>query len=125
MDHRPFGRRGEPQRPFARAMPPSAAVARDASAEPTERSPAHAELLSEKFGFSSPDDDFEQWKRARKPNFTVLWRPLYLLASLFFGVASFALPDSVSDIVQWFLYALAAASFWVGFRRRRQAKRTT
>lgn len=46
------------------------------------------------------------------------WRPLSLLVSLFFCVASFALPDSVNDVVQWPLYALAATSFYVGFRRR-------
>jgi hypothetical protein len=51
------------------------------------------------------------------------WRPLSLLATVFFGVASFALLDSVNDIFQWPLYALGAASLYVGFRRRhRQAK---
>jgi hypothetical protein len=75
-------------------------------------------LLSEKP--ASPDDDLREWKLARKQNFAIPWRPLSLLATLFFGIASFALPDSVNDIVQWPLYALGAASLYVGFRRRRE-----
>jgi hypothetical protein len=99
-------------------MGPIEAVTQNTRVESTERSPVHAGLLSEKLEFSSVDDDFARWKPARRPNFAILWRPLCLLATLFFGIASFALPDSVNDIAQWFLYALAAASFWAGFRRR-------
>jgi hypothetical protein len=48
------------------------------------------------------------------------WRQLSLVASLCFGIASFALPDSVNDNVQWLLYALMAASAYAGFSKRRK-----
>jgi hypothetical protein len=76
--------------------------------------------LPEKSELASLDDDLRQWKLARKRNFEIPWRPLSLMATLCFGIASFALPDSVNDNVQWLLYALAAASLYAGFRRRRQ-----
>jgi len=65
-----------------------------------------------------PDEDLQQWKETRE--FKVPWRQLSLMASLCFGIASFALPDSVNDSVQWLLYALMAASLYVGFSKRRQ-----
>jgi len=80
--------------------------------------------LSESHDFSQLDDDLREWKRARKANFEIPWRPLSLMATLCFGIASFVLPDSVNDTVQWFLYALMAASFYVGIRRRRQQSKT-
>jgi hypothetical protein len=42
------------------------------------------------------------------------------MATLCFGIASFALPDSVNDNVQWLLYALGAASLYAGFRKRQR-----
>jgi hypothetical protein len=65
-----------------------------------------------------PDEDFQQWKDTRE--FKIPWRQLSLMASLCFGIASFALPDSVNDSVQWLLYALMAASLYVGFSKRRK-----
>jgi hypothetical protein len=76
--------------------------------------------LSEKTEFPSLDDDLRQWKLARKQNFEFPWRSISLMAMLCFGIASFVLPDSVNDNVQWLLYALAAASVYVGFRKRHQ-----
>jgi hypothetical protein len=76
--------------------------------------------LSEKSEFSSLDDELRQWKLARRRNFEIPWRPLSLMATLCFGIASFVLPDSVNDNVQWLLYALTAASLYAGFRKRRQ-----
>jgi hypothetical protein len=75
--------------------------------------------LSEKSEFPSLDDELREWKLARKRNFEIPWRPLSLMATLCFGIASFSLPDSVNDDVQWLLYALAAASLYAGFRIRR------
>jgi hypothetical protein len=75
--------------------------------------------LSEKSEFPSLDDELREWKLARKRNFEIPWRPLSLMATLCFGIASFSLPDSVNDDVQWLLYALAAASLYAGFRKRR------
>jgi hypothetical protein len=119
MQHRSFGRRGEPQRQLSRPVGSVQAVAQSPRIESNDRSLVRPVLLSEKEPeFSSLDDDLREWKQARKQNFQIPWRPLSLMASLFFCVASFALPDSVNDVVQWPLYALAAASFYVGFRRR-------
>jgi hypothetical protein len=77
---------------------------------------------SEKNEFAAPhDDELRQWKQARRQNFEIPWRPLSLMATLCFGIASFVLPDSVNDNVQWLLYALAAASLYAGFRKRRRS----
>lgn len=121
MKQRSFGLRGEPQRLNSRSMEPIQVVAQNTRMVSTDRSLGPV-LLSDKPEFSSLDDDLREWKLARKQNFEIPWRPMSLVASLFFCIASFALPDSVSDVVQWPLYALAAASFYVGFRRRRRAK---
>jgi hypothetical protein len=40
------------------------------------------------------------------------------MASLCFGIASFVLPDSVSDELDWLLYGLMAMSMYVGLSRR-------
>jgi hypothetical protein len=80
--------------------------------------------LSEKSEFASLDDELRQWKLARRRNFEIPWRPLSLMATLCFGIASFVLPDSVNDNVQWLLYALAAASLYAGFRKRRRHARS-
>jgi hypothetical protein len=123
MNSKPFGRRGEALRPLSPAMAPLGAAAQGARAQALDGSLPQSGSLSKELGFSALDDDLKEWKRARKQNFEIPWRPLSLLASVFFGIASFALPDSVNDVVQWPLYGLAAASFWVGFRRRREAKK--
>ena len=63
------------------------------------------------------DHELEAWKQARKQRSRIPWTQLNLMASLCFGVASFVLPDSVNDNVDWLLYALMAASFYAGARR--------
>jgi len=45
-----------------------------------------------------------------------------LMASLCFGIGSFALPAAVTEWAQWPLYALSAASLYVGFGRRKAKK---
>ena len=117
---RSFGRRGNPPLSSARSMRTTETVApaaRVESAGPSIQRPAR---LPEKSEFSSLDDELREWKQARKRNFEIPWRPLSLMATLCFGLASFALPDSVNDNVQWLLYALAAASLYAGFRKRRR-----
>jgi|SRR5581483_4982696 len=114
---RSFGRRGNPSPPPTRSMKVSATVVQATTVGPSLDRPVRS---SGKGEFSSSDDDLRQWKLARKLNFEIPWRPLSLMATLCFGVASFALPDSVNDNVQWLLYALAAASLYAGFRKRRQ-----
>jgi hypothetical protein len=59
---------------------------------------------------------------APEHRFRIPWRQLSLMASLCFGIASFVLPDSVNDNVQWLLYALMAASLYAGFSKRLRAK---
>ncbi len=119
-NHRSFGRRGNPPRAPGHSIgvnETAAHVTRVVSTAPTMERPV---LLSEKTEFPKLDDDLRQWKLTRKQNFEFPWRSLSLMATLCFGIASFVLPDSVNDSVQWLLYALAAVSLYVGFRRRRQ-----
>ena len=78
-------------------------------------------LQSQTPKFPPVDDDFREWKRARKPNFRkTLWRPFLLVATLCFGIASLVLPDSVNDAVDWLLYAMTGVSLysWIHSRRR-------
>lgn len=118
-----FGRRANPQRLPRRVRENSAAVVQSAHAVTgsvalEQFSPAHEETEMPPL-----DRELQEWKRARKQGFRIPWRPLSLMASLCFGVAFFVLPDWVNDLVQWPLFALAAASFYVGIsRRRRKAK---
>src|ERR1700689_2139807 len=65
----------------------------------------------------SLDDELKAWKKAR--GFPLALKPLALMASLCFGIASFWLPASVNEWVQYPLYALWAGSLYMGFRRKR------
>jgi hypothetical protein len=121
MQQTSFGRRGEPQRQLSRPAAPIRAAAQRARIESADCSLVNPVLLAANPEISALEDDLREWKLKRKQNFQIPWRPLSLIASVFFFVASFALPDSVNDVVQWPLYALAAASFYVGIRRRRAA----
>ena len=71
----------------------------------------------------APDDELEAWTRARRTNFRFPWRQVSLVASLCFGIASFVLPDTVNDGVQWLVYALAAASLDGGVAKRHKIDR--
>jgi hypothetical protein len=115
-----FGRRGIPLPASGRSMRTTETVAQAARVRPTGPSIERPVSLPEKSELPSPDDELRQWKLERRRNFEIPWRPLSLMATLCFGVASFALPDSVNDNVQWLLYALAAASLYAGFRKRRR-----
>ena len=120
VNHRSFGRRGNPPPSFGRSMGTTETVAQATRVQSTEPSIERPVRLSEKSEFPSLDDELRQWKLARKRNFEIPWRPLSLMATLCFGIASFVLPDLVNDDVQWLLYALAAASLYAGFRKRRR-----
>jgi hypothetical protein len=117
-----FGRRHDFDGPAAGAITTVRASTELYSRERYDGRPA---FLSKAPKFSMADDDFLEWKRARKPNFHTLWRPLLLMATLCFGVASLVLPDSVNDAVDWLLYAMTGLSFysWICSRRRRQPAR--
>jgi hypothetical protein len=103
MTNRSLGRRGEPQPQLSRSMGPVQPVAQSARIESIDRSLERPVLLSDNPQSSSLDDDLREWKLARQRNFEIPWRPLSLMASLFFCVASFALPDSVNDVLQAFV----------------------
>jgi hypothetical protein len=66
------------------------------------------------------EDELREWKKSRDRGFLMPWRQLSLMAGLSFGIASFVLPESVNNVVQWPLYALSAASFYAGFRKSRK-----
>jgi hypothetical protein len=70
----------------------------------------------------SVDEELRAWKEARKSHRRIPWRQISFTASACFGIASFALPESMNDSVQWVLYALMAASFCAGFAKRRNSK---
>ena len=116
MAQRSFGRRVNPQPRFASAQAQAAApstkpVVGDDSAE------RHS-LPAAKSDAPSLDQELQEWKRARGSHFKIPWRQVSLMASLCFGIASLVLPASVNDNVQWLLYALMAASLYVGFSKR-------
>jgi hypothetical protein len=104
-----FGRRAVPQPPVSRAV----TQAPGHSLEPILSS------LSPDATRASVDDEIEAWKAARGPVVPFPWRQVSLMAGLCFGIASFVLPDTVNDVVQWPLYALTAISLYVGLRKRK------
>lgn len=115
-----FGRRVNPQHRASRPMEP--VEVRGRRKEKAERSDFAVRPVSPVLSEAKVvtlDDDFQEWRRTRKNIFNILWRPLSLMASLCFGIASFVLPDTVNSAVQWLLYALMAASIYAGFSRRR------
>jgi hypothetical protein len=116
---RTFGHRTgpQPQAPQVKPRPP----ANLSKNKITDIEPATASLNPLPSEGPSIDDELREWKQARKKTFQIPWRQLSVMAGLCFGIASFVLPDSVSDNLQWLLYALAAASFYAGFRRRKNA----
>jgi hypothetical protein len=120
VNHRTFGRRGNPPPSCGRSIGTTEIVARASRVQSTGLSIEQPVHLLTKSEVPSLDDELRQWKLARRRNFEIPWRPLSLMATLCFGIASFVLPDSVNDNVQWLLYALAAASLYAGFRKRRQ-----
>ena len=106
---RTFGRRAVPQ-PLA---PLAAAQASANLIEPIPSSPPPSATSD------SVDDEIEAWKAARGPVIPFPWRQLSLMAGLCFGIASFVLPDTVNDAMQWPLYALTAISLYAGLRKRK------
>ena len=68
--------------------------------------------------FSHASDEPRQQEQSAQRRFKMPWRQLALMASLCFGIASFVLPDSISDELDWLLYGLMAISAYVGFSKR-------
>jgi len=115
-----FGRRINPQAQTAPATVRSEPVAANDAGPPD--SPAAEPALPPAPQEQQPsiEEELRAWKLSRRRKFQVPWRQVSLFASLCFGIASFVLPDSVNDNVQWLLLALMAASAWAGLSKRRQ-----
>ncbi len=103
---RAFGRRARSQAP--KTPPPVPVKFSRPGASAAEIEPSQP----------SVDDELREWKKSRTRNFPI--KLLALMASLCFGIASVALPKEINDEVQYPLYALSAASLYVGFRRKRR-----
>jgi hypothetical protein len=124
-----FGRRINPQaanRPQPAAVPPpaqrAAAPAVIAPVEPALPMPDQPEDQAED---QTRDGALQDWKRARGSRFKMPWSQLSLMASLCFGIASFVLPDSVNDSVDWVLWGLAAISAYAWYTTRKKKARVT
>ena len=105
-----FGRRA-PEKP---AMPVMHKFARPANVNVAAAPGKEAAS----FSLDPVDEEIREWKKARGSQFPV--KLLALIASLSLGVASVVLPDDVNDWVQYPLFALSAASLYVGFARRKK-----
>jgi len=109
----------EPRRTFGRRAGPQSLTAELAPRAPQAETAAAVSLPVPAPALPSVEDEIEEWKRTRGHGFSFPWRQLALMAGLCFGVASFILPATVNDDVQWPLYLLAAISFYAGLRKRK------
>lgn len=113
-----FGRRTTASPPAARALDAHDPVRPGSSHALSEQTAEQSSALLMHIASPPIDDEFHEWKKARKRHSGLPWRQLALMASLCFGVASLVLPDSVSDTLDWILYGLMAASAYAGLGRR-------
>jgi len=68
----------------------------------------------------SLDSELSAWKKERGSQFKMPWSQLSLMASLCFGIASFVLPDSVNQNVDWLLWGLSIMAAWVWYSNRKK-----
>lgn len=110
-----FGRRIDPQ------AQPAAPVRVARTTGPAVAAPAgpSAEAAVDA-GDISVDQEVQAWKEARGSQFKMPWRQVYLTASLCFGIASFVLPDSVNDSVDYLLWGLCAMSVYAWYTGRKK-----
>jgi hypothetical protein len=113
-----FGRRTTASRPIARATEVSEPVRPAGNHARSEQVAERSSALLMHTASPPIDDEFQEWKKARKRHSGLPWRQLSLMASVSFGIASLVLPDSVSDTLDWVLYALMAASAYAGLQQR-------
>jgi hypothetical protein len=117
-----FGRRASPLTKPA-AKPVRTRAEQPVRAEPLAPEPLPADgLIAPIADMPSLEDELREWKKNRKSGFEIPWRQISFMASLCFGIASFVLPDSTNDLVNWLLYGLMAISFVVGITRRRRKR---
>jgi hypothetical protein len=104
------------------ASQPAFGRRRKAQAQPVSLAPQAEYRRTATPHVETSDAELETWKQARR--FVFPWRQVSLMAGLCFAVASFVLPDSVSDVFVWILYGLSGASFYVGWRGRKTSAST-
>jgi hypothetical protein len=114
-----FGRRITSQRQPLRATEQFDAVPPSTKSVFAEASVDQSSVAKREIDPPHIDHDLQEWKQARKQHSKIPWRQLAVMASLCFGIASFVLPDSVNENLDWLLYGLMAASLYAGLRRRR------
>jgi len=117
-----FGRRASPQ--ANTPAPRTSTVRAPAMAETKLPEPPVFESAAPATDVLSVEDELREWKRNRTSGFQIPWRQISLMATLCFGIASFVLPDSTNEAVNWLLYALMAISFVAGISRRRKRAET-
>jgi hypothetical protein len=112
-----FGRRITPQ-----AQPTAATQALGSvAASPPVPANEETEVLDD----ASVDQELQAWKEARGSRFQMPWQQIYLMASLCFGIASFVLPDWMSDGVDyllWILCGLSALAWYNGRKKKADVK---
>ncbi len=110
MEHRRnFGRRAMPQASFVSPAAP-------APLQPTEKLLASASPGTDATLGRGRDQGVESGAPLACG---ISLAPISLMAGLCFGIASFVLPRSVNEALQWPLYALTAISLYAGLRRRK------
>ena len=107
-----------PRRAFGRRPVLQPAVIPAASPPPAAE-PIQSALFEPDLALPSVEDEIAAWKAARGSVVPFPWRQLSLIAGLCFGIASFVLPAALNDALQWPLYALTAASLYVGLNKRK------
>ena len=121
MANRPaFGRRINPEAQQVVAPRPGASVTQPTSVAVPTAVPSHPDEEN-----LSVEEEVAAWKATRKGTFNIPWRQIYLMATLCFGIASFVLPDSVNDSVDWLLWGLAAMSGYAWYTTRRKKPAVT
>ncbi len=115
---RAFGRRTNLQPPLSRGglkrespAPRAPSVAPDVLAVSSPL--VHRDILVPLAGV-----EFREPEEPAKRPFKMPWRQLSLMASLCFGIASFVLPDSVNDQLDWVLYGFMALTAYAGLSKR-------
>src|SRR5271169_5304431 len=119
VDQRPFGRRTNLQRQLLRASEEFGAAPPITKSVFAEGFIDQSSLTQREIASPNVEHELREWKQARQ-GFRIPWRQLSLMSSLCFGIASFVLPDSVNENVEWLLYGLMAASLYAGLSRRRR-----
>lgn len=113
-----FGRRTIFQPPPLRAGPKLNLPAPDAKPVIAGVPADQASHLHKKIMVPQANSEWRELEQPIKPRFKMPWRQLALMASLCFGIASFVLPDSINDNLDWLLYGLMAISAYIGFSKR-------